>query len=252
MKLLIVLSVLILFAACSDSPNSPGGTLPIVQNCRIMEDGCNGDSVVITWDTLTVEVDGYGIWYASTDPGDWSQLERLEENIYTHVATKTGYYCVEAIAGLETSEDLSNKANNRADMYLIEDTLVIGESNGIQFQDSHTAVGNATDAGFAQDLYIAKSGDTILFYSGNSDPATYPGGTGATIAPSSNYLAPGPEDSAWKTSAAAQNTFSFFVQLDNDHFAYFSVDTVATDYVVLDSSQYQSIESLRLFNTFLF
>ncbi|MCK5785732.1 MAG: hypothetical protein KAH54_04130 [Candidatus Sabulitectum sp.] len=252
MKYLVFLSVLILFAACSDSPDSPPGTLPIVQNCRIMETECKGDTVIVAWDAVTVEVDGYRVWFSDTDPGDWSIISQVEGTITQHIATSTGYYCVDAIKGIDSSEDQSNKANDRAEMYLIDDTLTVGATNGLQFQASHTALGDATDPSFAQDLYIAKSGDTILFYSGNSDPAIYPGGTGAMIALSSNYLAPGPGDAAWKNSSAAQNASGFFVQLRNGDFAHFWVDTVAADFVVLNSSQYQDITGLRLFNPFIF
>ena len=58
MKYMMILPALVLFAACSDSPESPSGTLPIVQNCRIMEDECKGDTVVVAWDAVAVEVDG--------------------------------------------------------------------------------------------------------------------------------------------------------------------------------------------------
>ncbi len=254
MKYLIVFTVLalMLVAACSDSPSSPGGTLPIVQNCRILEEECKGDTVFITWDEVNVEVDGYAVWFSDTDPGEWTEVARVDSTVASYVADNAGYFCVRAIEGIDVSEDFSNKASNRAEMYLIDDTLTIGETNGLQFAASHTGLGNAAEATFAQDLYIAKSGDTILFYSGNSDPTNYPGGTGAMIAPSSNYVAPGPEDTAWKTSAAAMETSGYFVQLDNGHFAHFSVDTVTSEYVVLDSSQYQSIQSVRLFNKFIF
>lgn len=254
MKYLVILTVLtlMLISACSDSPSSPGGTLPKVQNCRILEDECKGDTVFITWDAVNVEVDGYAIQFSDTDPGDWVEIDRVDSTVASYVATSTGYFSVSAIDGINTSEEWSNKANNRAEMYFIDDTLTIGATNGLQFVESHTGLGDATDTSFAQDLYIAKSGDTILFYSGNSDPAMYPGGAPAMIAPSSNYLAPGPGDPAWKSSSAALSDNSYFVQLDNNHFAHFWVDTVTSDYVVLNSSQYQSIPSVRLFNPFIF
>ncbi|MCK5133306.1 MAG: hypothetical protein KAR40_14285 [Candidatus Sabulitectum sp.] len=252
MKYLVFLSALILFAACSDSPNSPGGDLPIVQNCRIMETECKGDTVVVAWDVVTVEVDGYGIWFSDTDPGDWINIARVEGTTTEHIATSTGYYCVRAIKGINSSEDFSNKANNRAEMYLLSDTLTVNDINGIRFEAAQTTIGNATEAGFAQDLYIAKSGDTILMYRGNTEPATYPGGSNSLLSTASNFVAPGPGDAAWKNSAAVQNGTGYFVQLESGDYAYFMVDTVATDYVVIGSSQYQSITSLRLFNTFLF
>lgn len=247
-----MLCVLILFAACSDSPNSPGGTLPIVQNCRIEEEQSKGDTVVVAWDSVSVDVDGYRLWYAETDPGNWSIIAQVEGTTAQHVATRTGYYCVDAIKGIDSSEDQSAKANDRAEMFLIDDTLTVGGVNGIKFAETHTALGDASDASFAQDLYIAREGDTILFFRGDFDPATYPGGTNSMIAPSTNYLAPGRGDSAWKNSAAVQDGDRFFVQLDINEYALFWVDTVYNDTVVLNSNQYQSITGLRLFNPFVF
>ncbi len=252
MKYLAVVSALVLFAACSDSPDSPGGTLPVVQNCRIMETESSGDTVVVAWDSLTVEVDGYRIWFADTDPGDWSIIAQVEGTTTQHIATSTGYYCVDAIKGIDVSEEQSNKANDRASFYLLSDTLTVGAVNGIRFEDAQTTTGDATSADFAQDLYIAKSGDTVLMYRGNTDPATYPGGSNSLLADASGHVAPAPGDAAWKNSAAVQNGADYFVELENGDFAYFMVDTVAADYVVIGSTQYQAIEGLRLFNVFVF
>ena len=252
MKYLVFLSALILFAACSDSPNSPGGDLPIVQNCRILETECKGDTVVVAWDAVSVEVDGYGVQFSDTYPGNWTEIVRVDSTVASYVATSTGYFCVEAIEGINASEEFSNKANNRAEMYLLSDTLTVNGINGIRFEAAQTTIGNATEAGFAQDLYIAKSGDTILMYRGNTEPATYPGGSNSMQSTASNYLAPGPGDPAWMNSAAPQDGTDYFVQLESGDYAYFVVDTVAADYVVIGSTQYQSITGLRLFNPFIF
>ncbi|MCD4709133.1 MAG: hypothetical protein K8S62_15530 [Candidatus Sabulitectum sp.] len=252
MKYLAVLSALILLAACSDSPNTPRGTLPIVQNCRIMKGECKGDTVIIAWDSLSVEVDGYRVWFSDTDPGTWNIIVQVEGTTTQHIATRTGYYCVDAIKGIDFSEDQSNKANDRASMHMIEDTLTVDGTNGIRFKDSHTSIGDASQASFAQDIYIHKEGDTILFYRGNFEPETYPGGSNSMIASGSNYLAPGPGDSAWKNSTAAQDAAGFFVQLENGDYASFWVDTVFNNSVVLNSNQYQAITGLRLFNPFIF
>lgn len=251
-KAFVFACVAALFTACSDSPSSPGGTLPVVQNCRIVPENCKGDTVAVAWDPVEVEVDGYRVWFSTTDPGDWQNIAQVEGTSLLHVATSTGYYCVEAMRGIDLSEDLSNKADDRAEMHLLTDTLTVGGIDGLSFAETHTAFGSSVDASFAQDLYIGKEGDTILFYRGNYDPETYPGGTQSYLAPSSNYLAPGPGDSAWKSSAAPQDGSTFFVQLESGYYAHFYVDTVFNDSVVLVSNQYQSIRSLRLFNTFIY
>ncbi len=252
MKFLVFVSILALFIACSDSPEGPTGTLPIVQNCRIMETECKGDTVVIAWDAVNVEVDGYEVMYATTDPGNWVTIAKIEPTTTEHVATSTGYYCVSAIEGLDSSEAWSNKANNRSEMYLLSDTLAIGGNNGIRFEEAQPIIGDAAEADFAQDLYIAKSGDTILMYRGNSEPATYPSGSNSLMAVASGQVAPGVGDGAWKNSIALQDMSDYFVQLENGNFAYFNVDTVAADFVVLGQTQYQSIPGVRLFNPFIF
>ncbi|PIE52716.1 hypothetical protein CSA37_05675 [Candidatus Fermentibacteria bacterium] len=251
-KVIATFAVFLLFGACSDDPSSPGGTLPTVTNCRIQEDQCKGDTVVVTWDPVSVQVDGYRVWYAPTDPGNWEIIAQVEENTLQHIAEKTGYYCVEAMKGLDLSENLSNKADNRSEVHLLSDTLVIGAADGLSFNESHTAFGSSADDSFAQDLYIDKEGDTILFYRGNFDPSSHPGGTSSMLAPGGGCVAPAPESSDWKNSAAPQEGSIFFVQLEDGHYASFWVDTVSTNSVVINSTQYQAIERLRLFNTFLF
>jgi hypothetical protein len=139
MKFIPVLSILCIFAACSDSPNSPGGTLPIVQNCRIVEEQSRGDTVTVAWDSVTVDVDGYRLWFAETDPGTWNIIAQVEGNSAQHIATRTGYYCVDAIKGIDSSEEQSAKANDRAEMFLIDDTLTVGGINGINFEESSTS-----------------------------------------------------------------------------------------------------------------
>jgi hypothetical protein len=248
----LILGVSLLIAGCSDSPSSPGGTLPVVQNCRIDTENCKGDTITVAWDPVSVEVDGYRVWYADTNPGNWEIVAQVEGTSTQHIATRTGYYCVDAIKALDSSEDQSNKADDRAEMYLVDDTMSVYGNSGIQFFETHTALGDASQDSFAQDLYIEWAGDTILFYSGNHDPENYPGGTASMIATANNYLAPGPGDAAWKNSAAAIEGSSYFVMLENGYYAVFSVDTVFDNWVVINSSQYQPIFGVRLFNPFIY
>ena len=248
MKYVVVLSALVLFAACSDSPDAPGGTLPVVQNCRILETESSGDTVVIAWDSLAVEVDGYRIWFSDTDPGNWDIIAQVEGTTVQDIAASTGYYCVDAIKGIDMSEEQSNKADDITVVFELSDTLTVDGVNGIRFEEAQTTTGDATSADFAQDLYIAKSGDTILMYRGNTEPGTYPGGSNSLLADASGRVAPAPGDAAWKGSAAVNGGSGYFVELESGYFSYFLVDTVATDYVTIIYSQYQPIESLRLFN----
>ncbi len=78
------------------------------------------------------EVDGYRVWYADTNPGNWEIVAQVEGTATQHIATRTGYYCVDAIKALDSSEEQSNKADNRAEMYLVDDTMSVYGNSGIQ------------------------------------------------------------------------------------------------------------------------
>lgn len=253
MKRLFSGAFLVLIASgCSDSPSAPPGTLPVVQNCRIVTEVSRGDTVTVAWDSVSVDVDGYRVWFSTTNPGNWQIIAQVEETTAVDIASSTGYYCVDAINGINSSEDQSNKADDRALMFAIDDTLRAAGTNGIQFLPTHVAVGDATDPSFKQDLYVKWEGDTALFCRGNYDPEGYPGGSYTHVAQASNTLAPGPGDSAWQSTIAAQDGASYFVSLESGDYAVFSVDSVSFDMVMLSFSQYQTIHGLRLFNPFLF
>lgn len=243
--------LVLLVSGCSDSPSSPGGTLPVVQNCRILADASRGDTVTVAWDSVQVEVDGYRVWFSTTNPGNWQIIAQVEETSAVHIASSTGYYCVDAIEGINSSEDQSNKADDRAEAFALDDTLDI-VNNGIRFLPTHVEVGDASDSSFRQDLYVKWEGDTALFCRGNYDPESYPGGSYSHVAQASNTLAPGPGDSAWQSTIAVQDGASYFVSLESGDYAMLSVDSADFDMVILGFSQYQTIAGLRLFNPFIF
>lgn len=243
--------VVLLISGCSDSPGAPGGTLPVVQNCRVATDASRGDTVTVAWDPVSVEVDGYRVWFSTTNPGNWQIIAQVEGTTALHIASSTGYYCVDAIEGINSSEEQSNKADDRAEMFSLDDTLS-ASVNGIQFLPTHVAVGDASDPSFRQDLYVEWEGDTALFCRGDYDPEGYPGGSYSHVAQASNTLAPGPGDSAWQSTIAVQDGASYFVSLGSGDYAMLSVDSASSEMVLLSFSQYQKIPGLRLFNPFLF
>ncbi len=251
-RLLSAAFLVLVVSGCSDSPSAPAGTLPVVQNCRIVTGASRGDTVTVAWDSVSVDVDGYRVWFSTTNPGNWQIIAQVEETTAVHIASATGYYCVDAIDGINSSEAQSNKADDRAEMFALDDTLTAGGADGIQFLPDHVAVGAASDPTFRQDLYVKWEGDTAIFCRGNYDPEGYPGGSYTHIAQASNTLAPGPGDSAWQSTIAAQDGASYFVSLESGDYAMLSVDSVSFDTVLLSFSQYQTISGLRLFNPFLF
>ncbi len=151
----VVLAVAI--AGCSNDPSAPSGTLPNVQNLMIDTTASRGDSVVLVWDALNVDVTGYNIHFATTVPGDWGQPGVTADTTWTHLVTSTGYYEIKAYEGTNYSSGFSNRVDSRAEAVLLERELrADSTTNGLIFYDNGAGwgLGCADSAGFAQDIYI--------------------------------------------------------------------------------------------------
>jgi hypothetical protein len=254
-KYLILSAALALMIACSNEPSAPSGTLPDVQNLRIDEDASKGDTVVLAWDPLGVEVTSYNIYYATTVPGDWGQPGSVLDTTWTHIATSAGYYQVKAQNGTNYSAGFSNRVDTRAATGINERQMRIGtESNGLVFYDSGTGwgLGCADSMDFAQDIYIDTVGNKLYLFSGNADPVMYPGGNDTKLCPRGCHgrVAPEPGSLEWVDSVQVTDFDWVFVQLSNDHYAELYIDSVFTDGADLLSYEYQLIDFLRLFNIF--
>lgn len=240
-------------AGCSNDPSSPSGDLPIVENLRIDEDASKGDSVVLIWDAVDAEVDGYHIFYSTTVPGDWNEIEATPETTWTHVATSTGYYEIKASEGLNYSSDFSNRVDTRAESNILEQEMRVGtESNGLMFYDQGAgwALGCADSTGFQQDIYIDTLNNKLYLFSGNNDPANYPGGSDTKLCPRGCHgnVAPEASSAEWVDSVQVTDFNWVFVKLDNNYYTEVYVDSVFTNGADLLSFEYQIIEYLRLFN----
>ena len=242
-------------AGCSNDPSAPSGSLPNVNNLRIDETASKGDSVVLLWDALDVDVTGYNIYFATTVPGNWGQPGVTADTTWTHIATSTGYYEIKAYEGTNYSSGFSNRVNSRAAASILERELrTDSTTNGLLFSDNGTGweLGCADSADFAQDIYIGIANSKIYIYSGNHNPAQYPGGhdTKLCLRGTHGYLAPGHGSSNWVDSVQVTDFNWVFVQLDNDHYVEVYVDSVFTNGADLLSFEYQLIDYLRLFNVF--
>lgn len=256
MKTTVVLAVLAAIAialSCSDDPTSPTGTLPVVQNLVIIEDSCGGQDVFLSWDAVDVlDLDGYEVWYATTDPGDWGIAFNVNapDTFGVHVPTQTGHYTVVARKGMDTSSDYSNEVNSIATRNYDTYQLRTDGNSGLIFAETSATVGDASSENFAQDIYVAESGSLLYVYAGNHDPVHYPGGHATLIAPvsGSNY-APEPGSSDWVDSLIVDDWDHVFVMLEDGYYAEFQIaDTVYTNGFDIDAFEYQSIHTLRLFN----
>lgn len=254
-KYLVLSAVAALLVSCSSEPSAPSGDLPDVQNLRIDEDASRGDSVVLVWDPLEVEVDGYHIYYATTVPGDWGEPGVTADTTWTHVATSTGYYQVKASQGLDYSTNFSNRVDCRASSGILERELRVGTaSNGLIFypDGSGWGTGCADSADFAQDIYIDTLDNKVYIFSGNAHPGEYPGGNDTRLCPRGCHgnVAPEAGSLEWVDSVQITDVNWIFVQLSNDHYSEFYVDSLFTNGADLLSYEYQLIDFLRLFNVF--
>lgn len=244
------LIILIVLAGCSSEPSSPSGTLPIVQNLTVNDAESKGDSVVIYWDPLDVQVDGYHIYFATTQPVGSTEEFLTEDTTYTHIANSTGFYWVKATNGINYSSANSNEAHSTTNRVFGDFALRIDGNNGFIFGPDGGQLGMADSASFAQDIYIGAANSLIYLYCGNHDPLTYPGGNATRLAYRATHgnVAPEPGSSDWIDSVQVTQWNNVFVQLSNDHYVELTVDSVYTNGADISLYEYQKISALRLFN----
>lgn len=253
--LAVSVALTVAVVGCSNDPTAPSGSLPDVQNLRIDETASKGDSVVLVWDALDVEVDVYHIYYATTSPGTWGEPGVTEDTTWTHIASATGYYEIKASSGANYSSGFSNRVNTRAQSTILELELrADSTSNGLVFYDDGAGwgLGCADSAGFAQDIYIGIAESKIYIYSGDHNPSLYPGGNNTRLCPKGCHgnVAPDQSSPDWVDSVQVTDFNWIFVRLENDHYVEFYVDSVFTNGADLLSFEYQLIDYLRLFNIF--
>lgn len=248
--LIFTAAVLVVMAGCSDEPVSPSGTLPVVQNLTVNSAESKGDTVVLYWDALDVEIDGYHIYFATTDIGSWTELEPTEDTTYVHIAESAGYYVVKASEGLNYSSDNSNEVHTTTNRISGDFPLRVDGSNGFIFGQNNGVLGIADSASFAQDIYIGTADSLLFFYVGNNNPGDFPGGSATRLAYKGTYgnVAPDPGSSDWIDSVQVVAWNHYFVKLTNDHYVELTVDSIYTNGADISMYEYQTISLLRLFD----
>lgn len=251
MKYLIVPMILTFLAilGCSDNPETPGGTLPIVQNCTILFNECKGDTVVLTWDPLTVTIDNYRVWYSATGNSSWTVVVNTEDTVTEHIALKAGYYCVDAVFENDESQDQSEVVNNIPHYFLNEDTMSFAQVNGVLFQDTTVVFGDASDPDFHQDVILLENTAGIMAYSGDWDSVNYPGGNSCKLASVifGECLAPEYGNSAWSDSVQLINQTGTYVQLSNGFYHHFLISKIDVSSFELVMAQLHQYTAIRLF-----
>ena len=254
-KILVILSLLALVTGCSDDPNTPGGTLPIVSNFQILFNDSKGDTVFMSWDPLNVDIDNYRVWYSETGNSGWTVVATPEISTAMHIAESSGSYCVDAVNGNDESEDQSEKASNHPYIYMQEDSMSFVEYSGVIFNDSTVTFGNATNPDFNQDIIILPSTDTLYFdiYRGNLFPDTYPGGTNSFVCQSETgiSIAPEPSNSAWSDSLLLADIHGCYIMRNDGFFSYILLDIIDNSKFSLISAQLSKYLGSRLFSWLL-
>jgi len=114
--LFIAAAVALLVACEGDNPSGGTGTLPVVTGITVNESASQGVDVVIEWDALTEEVDGYYVYF-STSGSSWTQVGDVTGTTYTHTASSAGYYTVMAYLGDDTSSDYGTSDNDLPNVF---------------------------------------------------------------------------------------------------------------------------------------
>lgn len=195
--LIVLIAGIVLMAGCAgDDPAGPGGTLPNVTGVTI--DGSSaGTTINLSWDAVD-DVDGYKVWFRTSDTGTWAEVGDVTTTNATHNATQAGYYVVTAYEGSDSSEGNSNEVNTMPTVvsttYTIYDNYSPAtEPSGFIFGASSGQTGMAGDPSFVQDVYAYDEdgpvdGDSnIRLYSGDLAPFGNGNTTYMAEPPSSGY-----------------------------------------------------------------
>jgi len=223
-NLILVLLMVILAGCDSQGPISVNGTLPIVTGLTLREEACRGDTLVFTWDSVSVEVDGFGLWFSESPDFMWIKAGDFSGRTGMHVVNRCFTYGVWAQRGNEHSAALSNRVT--------VGTLALGtaieESGdriaGFAITPDTILGGNATNPDFRQDFFIRRHLQGYLLYAGHTDPRMCPGGRWAQLAPAGGdgFRAPHPDSDQWSDSLYLFSSPRFFIMLENGHYGRFT------------------------------
>ena len=175
--LALMLGVALIAGCAGDDPAGPGGTLESVTGLEIDEDNCEGRDIALTWDAVSIDVDGYKVYF-STDESEWTEVGDVTETTFTHTgATSAGYYTVKAYKGDDYSENNSNVVNtlpvNDTATYRIYDNFSPADKHsGFIFGTTQGGgqTGLASSTSFRQDIYawdLSKGDDDVWLLSGD-------------------------------------------------------------------------------------
>lgn len=207
---------IVLMAGCAgDDPAGPSGTLENVTGLTIDEAASAGASVVLSWNAVSVSVDGYKVYFRSSSAGTWAEVEDVTATNYTHPASSAGEYAVKAYKG----DNYSESNSNIVDTYPVDDTVTYTIYDNFSPADRHSGfifgitqgggqTGLAGNTAFEQDIYawdLSKGDTDVWLLSGNY--GTYGNGnpTSLSYGSSASYCDP-VGSGGWNSSSAQVHT----------------------------------------------
>jgi hypothetical protein len=243
-------TVMVLVAGCGDSATEITGTLPVVGGITVDTLASRGDTIVVSWEPVSVSIEGYFLWGRIHVGDPWTLLEIAEENTAQHIADRAFYYTVMAFEGDNTSSATGIPDNSRADDIEQADVPLTGRPVGfvVDIAGDSLVHGDPSSPDFMQQFTIAADsmGERLYIYPGNAHPYTWPGGSRTRIAPAGSLVAPSPADSTmWRDSLDCGT--SFFLALEDGHYCLLYSQDCSMDTLRLDG-QLQPIINVRVFN----
>ena len=179
MKKLGILFMAVMIAAIAgcagDDSTGEGGTLTTVQGLEI-DDTSTGRTVVLVWNGISDDIDGYEIYFKADGTGSWVVGGTSTTTTFTHNATVAGTYAVRAYKGDNYSENYSNEVSTMPSIvnvtYSIYDQYAPADyHSGFIFGENAGQTGLAGSTSFAQDIYayddVSKGDNDVSLYSGN-------------------------------------------------------------------------------------
>jgi len=254
---LSVVALAVLLSGCtSQNPIAPDGTLPIVSGLTLSTDACRGDTLVFTWDSLTVPVDEYTLWFSDNPLFVWMKAGDFPGLVGTHVADRCYTYSVWAQSGSQHSTALSAR--------VIVGTTPLGTATtpsekaiaGFSVSPDTIVGGDASNPDFAQDFFLRREMMGYIICGGHTDPRTCPGGRWAQLAPAfgDGFKAPEPDSMNWSDTLSLFTSPRFFIRLESGHYGRFTAmvydnpDTLVQGEIAEVNFVYQPIPRVRLFD----
>lgn len=252
---LVILVSFILLSSCGDSATEITGTLPVVTGIAIDTLGSRGDTIVVTWDSLTTEIEGYLVWYRIKPAETWMLVDAVTGNVAAHIADRSAYYTVMAYFGDDTSMDIGLSDNTMPDELLPYAQPVGGAPRGfrIDIEGDSLVMGDPADPDFHQQFTVAYSGPSLnrFLYPGPAHREIWPGGARTTVSSTGGFVAPAPGDSIlWEDSISFGG--DFFLALENGYYCRLDgmiqiPDSLGTSDTLTLEGQIQPLVNVRVF-----